>query len=235
MERQKVFWVVLSVSVFVVVVLVAGAFLLRPKPTSTPGAVTPLSDGGTQVYEYQAPAVSSSSPQGTTETMHFYIGEGQQTPSTGQPGATPAPSAAAPSAAAPAAATPAPAGTTPAPVSPVPAAPAPAVASAAPRAAAPAAVSRPAPKPVRTTEYWIQTGSYRSQTRAEDLAALLTDKGLNGRVFSFAAQGSTWYRVRVGPYANRGEADKFLSEVKKLQGLESSYVSQVAALKPPVN
>jgi DedD protein len=256
MERQKIFWVVLSVSVFVVVVLVVGVFLLRQKPqasfaSATP-TVTPLADPGTQVYEYQASPGASSSQQGSatdqsggnTETMHFYIGEGQSKGGAGQSGSTAVPSVKTPgTAAAPqtgsAAASGSP-GTAPAAVSVAPALPvSPAVTGTArivpglgSSTVAKAAPARPAP---RVTEYWIQTGSYKSQTKAEDLASLLGTNGLDGRVFSFASQGSTWYRVRVGPYTSRGEADKFLAEVKKLQGLETSFISQVAPRKTPIN
>jgi DedD protein len=265
MERQKIFWVVLSVSVFVVVVLVAGAFLLRPRPatsTEAPVTVSPLSDQGTQVYEYQVPAgtpgasggagttaapgatgtpgttgstgsggaAASSGQGGNTETLHFYIGEGQ-----GSAGSTQSPSTTAPAApAAPAGSTGAPSVQVPGLSSQVAAAPR---AAASPRTA-PATASSATPvvkPPVRSTQYWIQTGSYKSQTKAEDLAALLGDKGLAGRVFSYSVQGATWYRVRVGPYTSKGEAGKFLAEVRKLQGLETSFVSQVGPVRPPVN
>jgi DedD protein len=254
MERQKIFWVVLSVSVFVVVVLVVGVFLLRQKPqaslaSATP-TVTPLADPGTQVYEYQASPSAASSQQGTgnqaggnTETMHFYIGEGESKGGTGQNGSAAAPSGTAPSGGATAPK----AGSTTAPGA---SGSAPAAVTAAPATPATTGTSRnvpglpqstvakatPAPRPApRVTEYWIQTGSYKSQTKAEDLASLLGDKGLSGRVFSYAAQGNTWYRVRVGPYTSKGEADKFLADVKKLQGLASSFISQVAPPKTPVN
>ena len=57
MEKQKIFWVVLSVSVFVVVVLVVGVLLLKQKPSAAlataPGTVSPIYGLGTQIYEYQ--------------------------------------------------------------------------------------------------------------------------------------------------------------------------------------
>jgi cell division protein FtsN len=80
-------------------------------------------------------------------------------------------------------------------------------------------------------DYWIQTGAYKSQSKAEELVATLADKGLTGKVFSYDAKGGTYYRVRIGPYSNHGEADKFLSIVKQIQGLESSYVAQVGGLR----
>jgi cell division protein FtsN len=225
MEKQKVFWVVLSVSIFVVVVLVVGVLFLRQHPSSALlTTVSPMNDTGTQVYEYQREAPQTpagTGPQaGGQQTMHFYIGEGgAQTPS--------APSA----------------GTVP----PVPAAPS--AGTAQQLSAAPAVRPQSAPRvkpgttkpviparaPRKTAGYWIQTGSYKSQTRAEELVALLESKGLGSRVFSFASKGDTFYRVRVGPYSNKGEADKFLGLVKQVQGLESSYISMIPAGKSSVN
>jgi len=84
-------------------------------------------------------------------------------------------------------------------------------------------------------EYWIQAGSYKSQSKAEELMKLLEGKGLASRVFSYNSKNDTFYRVRVGPYTNRGEADKFLGLVKQVQGLEASYVSMVLAPRSAVN
>jgi cell division protein FtsN len=84
-------------------------------------------------------------------------------------------------------------------------------------------------KPAARSEYWIQTASYKNQNAAEELSRRLAEKGLAGRVFSSDQKSETWYRVRIGPYADRQEADKFLGLVKKIQGLEASYISQVTA------
>ena len=241
MEKQKVFWVVLSVSVFVVVVLIVGVLLLQQRPSSVPrAAVSPVNDTGTQVYEYQreapqAPAgtgpQAGTPPAGDQQTMHFYIGEGgAQSPQ--------APGAAAPSAGtvpsdgtAPSAGTVPSAGSTQQ-LSAAPAARPQSASIAKPRSTKP---SVPARAPRKTADYWIQTGSYKSQSRAEELVALLESKGLGSRVFSYAAKGDTFYRVRVGPYSNKGEADKFLALVKQVQGLESSYISMIPAGKSSVN
>ena len=226
MEKQKVFWVVLSVSVFVVVVLVVGVLLLRQQPSGAPRAsVSPMNDTGTRLYEYQREAPQTppaTGPQagtqgtGDQQTMHFYIGEGGTQPPQG--------TGTAPSAGT---ATQAPTAATTAP--------------AASKQSAPMARAQ-TPKPTvaartprKTPDYWIQTGSYKSQSKAEDLVALLEGKGLGSRVFSYASNGDTFYRVRVGPYINKGEAGKFLALVKQVQGLESSYISMVPAKKSAVN
>lgn len=242
MEKQKIFWVVLSVSIFVVVVLVAGVYLLRQKPqpvTSTPGTVNPITDQGTQVYEYSQEKPQAQTPggekPGEPQTMRFYIGEGgdkgQQTAQKPQPVEKPSP-------------------TPPTQVQP-PQAPAqqqvlapPTVPPSAPARVSPQtgtqaaaqAVKKPShpvkqaavkPRAVRHVDYWIQTGSYRSQSKADELVTLLADKGLSGKVFSYDSNKAVFYRVRIGPYSNAAEADKFLGIVKQIQGLESSFVSQV--------
>jgi cell division septation protein DedD len=111
----------------------------------------------------------------------------------------------------------------------------PAATAAKPAASAPAkpAAAKPSASPAAkpsaaAVTFWIQTGSYKSQTRAEELSQALAAKGLAGRVFSFAQADATWFRVRIGPYANRQEAEKFLAIVRKIQGLEASFISQVS-------
>ena len=64
---------------------------------------------------------------------------------------------------------------------------------------------------------------------------LLQGKGLGSRMFSWTSKGATFYRVRVGPYTNKGEADKFLALVQQVQGLEASYVSMVPSTRTSVN
>jgi cell division protein FtsN len=200
--------------------------------------VSPINGSGTQVYEYQreAPQTPAGSgpqagtpPAGDQQTMHFYIGEGgaqaSQTPGTAAPtgGTTPS------NGTAPSAGTPAGTATQP---SAVPGTRLPAAPRAKPGSAKPTVQAR---APRKTADYWIQTGSYKSQSKAEDLKALLEGKGLGSRVFSSSSNGDTFYRVRVGPYSNKAEADKFLALVKQVQGLESSYISMIPAGKSSVN
>ena len=93
-------------------------------------------------------------------------------------------------------------------------------------------VAKPAevkPGEVKVKEYWIQTGSYSNHSRAEDMAAMLTNQGLSGRVTTREVDGRTFFRVRIGPYAEKAEAEKFLSWVQDVKGLETSYISLVYA------
>jgi len=92
--------------------------------------------------------------------------------------------------------------------------------------------SKPSPttkpeKRVTVKEYWIQTGSYKSMVRAEKMNDKLKQNGLSGHIFTKSLEGNMYYRVRIGPYNQKGEADKFLGWVKDIKGFGNSYVSIV--------
>jgi len=248
MEGKKVLWVLFSVTLVLVVVLAAGLFLLRPK-TAKPaeaGAQAPPSVLGYDAYEYvrgtsETPGLAPP-PAKPPEQVTIVVGE--------QPGQAPPPAAAEPLPAPPAAPAPAPAAAPRVEAAPAPAPKAeakPAVAAAGKPAATPAAkpaaapaakpaakpaaapAARPAPRHIQVKEYWIQTGSYSSASRAEEVVRALAEKGLAATTSTRQLNGQTRFRVRVGPYASRAEADKFLAWIQAVKGFESSYISQVSA------
>jgi cell division protein FtsN len=96
-------------------------------------------------------------------------------------------------------------------------------------APAPKPAARPAPRQIRVTEYWIQTGAYSSASRADEVVRELAEKGLATKVSTRQINGKTSFRVRVGPYASKSEANKFLAWIQDLKGFESSYISMVSA------
>jgi cell division protein FtsN len=89
------------------------------------------------------------------------------------------------------------------------------------------APAEPKTRTIRTTEYWIQTGSYTSRTRADKIKAELDRQGFTGRIMSKDVNGTLYYRVRIGPYQEKDEAEKFLSWVKAKEQFSGSYISQV--------
>lgn len=124
-----------------------------------------------------------------------------------------------------------------------PAAPAPAAASA-PRpardpaailagqspAAAPAAAARPTPTPASATAaavepfvFFVQAGAFTRSEDAEQQKARLAMGGWSAKVSEREQAGRTVYRVRIGPYGTRAEAD---AQQQKLvdQGLEAQIV-----------
>jgi len=87
--------------------------------------------------------------------------------------------------------------------------------------------TEPETRTVRSTEYWIQAGSYTSRTRADRIKDELDRQGLTGRIMSKDVDGTLYYRVRIGPYQEKAEAQKFLTWVKEKEQFSSSYISQV--------
>lgn len=117
------------------------------------------------------------------------------------------------------------------------ASPAPAASSQAQAPASqPAVAAAPAPKPVvhsisRTVEtpapqgkWLVQAGSYGSEANAAKVAHILEQHGYHASVSRFSKGGQTYYRVRVGPYAERAAADKAAPAVARAYGGKAEVV-----------
>ena len=94
----------------------------------------------------------------------------------------------------------------------------------APVRAAPLAKLTPS-APLR--EFWVQVGSFASRSRADALGQRLSDQGIVSRVTTRTSGAGVFFRVRVGPYGSRVEAEKFLAWVQRVDGLDGSYISEV--------
>ena len=86
-------------------------------------------------------------------------------------------------------------------------------------------------KTVTVTEYWIQTGSFSSKLNAEKARETLTARYLKAEIFTKDSSNTTNYRVRVGPYKSKNEADYWLGTVKEIPDFKGSYVSEVKTKK----
>ena len=102
---------------------------------------------------------------------------------------------------------------------------APALAAAKPgaQAVAPPPPAAPAPaKPVAQAsaagQWVVQAGSYGSQARADEVMRKLQGHGLHTFVSRFQKGGRTFYRVRVGPYADRAQAEHAAGNVAHAYG-----------------
>ena len=250
MERNRVLWVIFSISLFLVVVLAVGLYLLRPAggrdAEVATGQTTPLRSF--DAFEYvrgksELPAVEEQPEE--AEEMVIIVGEREETPSQAPEALTEVPEKAVPPLLDSQARDTAPAATVPsAPVArpstspstvrpdatasrqqPVARAPV----ARTPAARTPSAKPAPQPREITVTEYWIQAGSYTSPSRAQEVASVLEDQGLVSKITTRALSGKTYYRVRIGPYMSKGEAEKFLEWVKAVKGFESSYISMVYA------
>jgi DedD protein len=72
--------------------------------------------------------------------------------------------------------------------------------------------------------YWVQTGAFSTKVRAEGVKETLASKGIISLIENHDAEGKTLYRVRVGPYTSKNEADYWLTLIKSIHGFEESQV-----------
>ncbi|MFP3043830.1 SPOR domain-containing protein [Treponema primitia] len=97
--------------------------------------------------------------------------------------------------------------------------------AAAPRAAVVAAPKAAAPTQSKSREnFWVQTGSFSTIARAEGVKDTLASKGITSLIENRDVDGKTFFRVRVGPYTSKNEADYWLALIKSIHGFEESQV-----------
>ena len=73
-----------------------------------------------------------------------------------------------------------------------------------------------------TGRYTVNVGSFRKRVRAERLMKELDEKGYKAFVEEAAIpKKGTWYRVAVGRFPSRGEAQAFARAVKEKEGIDS--------------
>lgn len=226
-ERKKLLWISVTACVFGLVLIGAGFFLFAPKAG---GATAPATLGNIAAPKAQSPQDFLSAPVPTPESPQpatalgpdgsTYVIYGDDIPQ-GQGAAGAAAGTAAKAATAAAKA---------------PAAQAPSPPAAAPKAAAkpagaqktPAKAESPAkaaPRP-KSGDYWIQAASFTSRGRADDLKDGLSQKGIASHISVKDIVGKSWYRVRVGPYASKTEAEGWLGRLKALPQCAEAYVSK---------
>jgi cell division protein FtsN len=83
----------------------------------------------------------------------------------------------------------------------------------------------------RVTEYWIQAAAFESRSRADALRDRVAEHGFYAQIKTTEKNGSTLYRVRIGPYEVKKEAEKQLEWLKVLNGMKDSFISEVYTQK----
>ena len=86
-------------------------------------------------------------------------------------------------------------------------------------------------KAAKVDEYWIQAASFTSRGRADDLKQGLADRGIAALISVKDISGKSWYRVRVGPYSAKAEAEGWMGRLKDLPGCADAYVSKLTSTK----
>jgi len=88
------------------------------------------------------------------------------------------------------------------------------------------AVTKPTTTTKAINDFWVQTGAFSAQVRAEDARELLATKGITSIVENREINGKIWYRVRLGPYTSEREANHWLEIVKLIAGFSDSQIRQ---------
>lgn len=74
--------------------------------------------------------------------------------------------------------------------------------------------------------FWVQAGSFTSTKKANEARELLTQKGMQCEVFTFKNKEDTLYfRVRIGPYTTKQEADFWKKEIEKIDQFKGAFVT----------
>jgi DedD protein len=91
----------------------------------------------------------------------------------------------------------------------------------------PTSVQTPKPVPAKVyDDYWVQTGSFSTKVRADNVKESLGTKGISSVIEVRNVSDRTWYRVRVGPYVSQEEAEYWLSLIQSIDGFEESQIWQ---------
>ena len=99
-------------------------------------------------------------------------------------------------------------------------------------AATAAAAAKPATKPAKVyNDYWVQTGAFSTMAKAEGVKETLASKGITSIIENRDVNGSTLFRVRVGPYTSQNEASYWLSLIKTINGFEESQIRQTQSVR----
>jgi DedD protein len=84
---------------------------------------------------------------------------------------------------------------------------------------------------ISVTVYWIQVGSYNDLIKAEEVRDYLLLKDISSQIQTKTVEGNTYYRVRIGAFQSKGEADRFLVPIKEMENFNESYVVQTTMVK----
>ncbi len=81
----------------------------------------------------------------------------------------------------------------------------------------------------KPASFWIQVGSYEAKKSADEARTILENNKIQNEVFTYTnAKGKLFYRVRVGPYTTKSEAEYWKNKISELKEFEKaqSYVVQ---------
>ncbi|MBI5446150.1 MAG: SPOR domain-containing protein [Deltaproteobacteria bacterium] len=84
---------------------------------------------------------------------------------------------------------------------------------------APEASPKPESK-LPAASFTVQIGSYKEKGPAEQQVREMSHKGVTAHVMGVTVQGRTWYRVQVGQFSTRADAESHFKKKLKPQGIQ---------------
>ncbi len=86
------------------------------------------------------------------------------------------------------------------------------------------ATSQTTQSKTQQVRYWIQVASFSTKLKAEDMQRMLAEKSLTSYLVSSVVSGKTWYRVRIGPYNSKADAERWLSTIKNIPDCSDAFI-----------
>lgn len=84
-----------------------------------------------------------------------------------------------------------------------------------------------APQPKKMSpRFYIQAGSFSTLANAERAQQMLADNDIRSIIETRNIGGKTWYRVLVGAYASKDEANRFKPTVQAVKGFEEAMIRE---------
>ena len=97
-----------------------------------------------------------------------------------------------------------------------------------------ASASKSAPAKKVSDRFWVQAGSYTTTKNADEARGILESNKIPCEVFTFTdAKGVLHYRVRVGPYTTKSEAEYWKQRIDTISlfAKNGTYVTNTSAAK----
>lgn len=91
-----------------------------------------------------------------------------------------------------------------------------------------AATATVKPAYVETTKYWVQCAAYNSKKTADQARSTLDENRIPAEVFTYKdAKDNLFYRVRVGPYTTKSEAEYWKNRIGQIAAFKNaqSYIT----------
>ena len=85
-----------------------------------------------------------------------------------------------------------------------------------------------ATKTAAVTRFWVQVAAYSNKKTAENARSVLSDKKINSDIYTYEdAKSKLFYRVRVGPFTTKSEAEYWQSKIVEISDFSKagSYVT----------